>query len=570
MNRKIHRLFGYSARFCALLLVFLTLFSPGLADAANVLPAGLDGPLSRWLGKWQPLRFSASFRTDGLLPFLDEQLDSLNALLGHVALDAFLAEGGDETATILRLRCNQQPVMTFSEAQRAHAYTLQTDLLPNRTLESRLGSPLALLGETGEEWAPAPPPGTAEEEEGSAVPSGAFDFLHAINEAEGCYRALGSACEPYAVKKRTSYRIKNIGTARWSQTARLTPEQSDGMLPLLRDMLKCGMDNAFREELDQARFGKNFIVTLYKASEQGKDIAVYMKGTLIYPDGSTSKLAYQWAFVNNGVERTDSYKLEITPPKGARHTRLTEAFLTQKRFEENIALKGSSQLTLRQGKASETQLLKVDLSGKGNSGGRNLKGSWSEQIHRAETTDASTTTILTMTPDLRINAGPDGGLLSGQVQVERRLDKTVTFSLCLTFAPEVDFLTLSTEAGFAHRVDSTPNPAAAPLPTPTPLPITGPGDDEDVSLDLSFLVSDGPTPGSTPIGLTVHPIPADMTAVSLDGLSEEGRLNLMDEMGQRLAGRLLIALSTLPMEDIALLTDVLREDDLAAFPALFN
>jgi len=576
MSRKTHQPIGHPARFFVSLLILLTLVNLLPAGAADISPpAGLDTPLSRWLDRRQPLRFSASFRIDALLPFLDDQLDSINALLSHAILDAVLADDEAEASTTLRLRYTQEPVATIAEVQQAGAYTLRTDLLPNRILESRTASPVALLAGTDEARGADPYSGTSEENEGSILPSGAFDFLSAIDEADGCYRALIDAFEPLAVAKRSTYRIKNIGTARWSQTARLTPEQSGEMLSFLRGMLKCGMDDAYRAELDQARFGKDLVVTLYKASEKGKDMAVYMKGTLIAPDDTTSKLTYQWAFVNDGVQRKDSYQLAITPQKSKRHTRLAEGFLTQKRLENAMNLKGSSQLTLQQGKMSETRLFKVDLTGTGNTGSRNLKGSWSEQVKRAETKDTSTTTLLTVSPDLKIRADQSSNLLSGQVQVERRLDKTITSSLCFIFAPEADFSTLSAEGDFSLRANPEPDQAAEPPPQSdvgsyedsfTDEPIVY--EDGDVSLDLSFLVSDKPAHGSVPTGLKPRPAPADMTVVSLDDLNEESRLALIDEMGQRLAGRLLIILSALPLDDMTLLTDVLREGDLSALLVL--
>jgi len=577
MKGKAYGLFGRSARLPALLFGLLTLAITLTAGAADILPAGFDGPLSQWLGGRQPLRFSVSFQADALLPFPDDQLGPLNTLLGHIALDAILTEEGDDTYATLRFRCNQEPVVTIAEVRQAGGYTLWTDLLPNRTLESQLTSPLALLaGMDGEGSVPSPP-GSAEENDGPTLPSGAFDFLSAIDEAEECYRALIDACEPYAARKRANYRIKDIGLARWSQIARLTPEQSNEMLPHLRNMLKCGMDDAYREELDKVHFGKNLVVALYKTGENDKDMAIYMKGTLIFPDGVTSKLAYQWAFANDGAQRKDSYKLEVAPQKSARHIRLAEAFMTQSRFEDGIALKGSSQLTLRQGKVSESRLLKMDLAGKADGAGRDLKGSWSEELKRADSNDGSTTAALTITPDLRVSATQEGSLLSGHVQVERLLNKTVTTSLCFTFAPEATFSALSWTANFSREADTASGPDN-PLPSPsndsynedTFTEELKENQDEDISLDLSFLVRDETPSKTTPMGLRIYPLPADMTYVALDGLQEEDRLSLMDEMGQRLAGKLLIALFTLPPEDIALLTDVLREENLPAFLPLFH
>lgn len=99
----------------------------------------------------------------------------------------------------------------------------------------------------------------------------AFDALRAIREAEGCYTALTDAIAPYAEEKKANYKIKDIGYSRWSRVARLSVEQSAELAPLIAQVLGCGMDEAFREQLNTMTYGKGFVVALYQDAQGGTE-----------------------------------------------------------------------------------------------------------------------------------------------------------------------------------------------------------------------------------------------------------------------------------------------------------
>lgn len=527
----------------ALLVCLCLLWGMGGALAAS----GLDASLSRWLSPGEgALRFSGVLELGALLPFTEDQLPMFNALLKHASFQASLEEDGDGSLTSLQLLCGDTELFTLAERQQGDAYSLETNLLPGRTLTSRGGSPMALLQGAQEE--------------------ASFDFLGAITQAQARYKALIDACEPFAEKKRANYKIKDIGTSKWSQIARLTTEQSDGMLPLLRAMLQSGMDEAYRRELEGVRFGKGFIVALYKAGENDRDLAVYMKGDLLYPDGSVHKLTYQWAFLNQGTERKDTYKYDAVKSGTPAARRTVAAKATQKLFSTEISLAGSSETTVKQGKDTAAQLFKFNLSGKEGEAGRSLDGSWSWEDR--QTQGGNTLTVLhSYAPKLLMTPQGEGSLLSGTVQVEQKQGKTLTSSLTLTLGGELPqaFADLAQDSGLyavqEPASDSTPLPASSmDLNT-----------DQDPALQGEKAAAATPDPhlvGAPPIGLNAYPVPAQSTQLSLDSLSGEGLEALLAELSQNLAGRLLKAFAGLPAEDTALLTDGLTPEDAAAFLGL--
>jgi hypothetical protein len=386
----------------------------------------------------------------------------------------------------------------------------------------------------------------------------AFDFLAAVSQAEASYKALIDACEPYAEKKRANYKIKDIGTSKWSQIARLTTEQSDAMLPLLRAVLQSGMDTAYRKELDQVRFGKGFIVALYKAGENDRDLAVYMKGSLLYPDGSTYKLTYQWAFVNQGVERKDTYKYEALKSGSPADRRVVSAKATQKLFSTEISLKGSSETTLKKDIAS-SQVFKFDLSGKDTGQGRTLKGTWSQEEKRTEDGD-TVTTLRTYAPELLLASSPQGGILSGTVQAEEKKGKVLTSSLTLTLSPEIPqaFDSLAQDNGLYTVEEASPTSAPASALPASSIELNA---EEDPELARQDAASGDYLVGAPPVGLESFPIPSQRKEISLDSLPDSALSDLLTELSQNLAGRLLIAFSQLPAEDLALLKDGLTPED---------
>lgn len=525
---------------------FLALLACLCLAAGSASASGLDAALSRWLSPQGPLRLSGTLELHTFLPFTQEQLPMFNTLLKHAAFQASLEEDGEGSLTSLQLTGGDTALFTLSERQQGDAYSLETGLLPNRVLTSQKSSPIALLAG-----------GEGEEE--------AFDFLAAITQVQDRYKALIDACEPFAEKKKASYKIKDIGTSRWSQIARLTQEQSDGMLPLLRGVLQSGMDAAYRQELEGVRFGKGFIVGLYKESEEGRDLALYMKGDLLYPDGSVHALSYQWAFLNQGTERKDTYKYEAIRSASPVQRRIVAAKATQKLFSTEISLTGSSETTLRQGKVTDTQLFKFGLSGKEGEQGRGLEGSWSQEARRAEGGD-TVTTVRTYTPALLLLPAQEGAVLSGTVQVEETQGKKVLSSLTVTLEEQApDIIPFQDMGPFALQEVSTPAPAPSPLP-----PVSSLEQNADQDPALQGQPQSGPSlgdylVGAPPIGLKAYPVPAQRTSISLDSLSGEALEDLLGELSQNLAGRLLAALSQLPSEDTALLTHGLTLEDAIAF-----
>ena len=118
-----------------------------------------------------------------------------------------------------------------------------------------------------------------------------------------CYRDLIDKTVPLTKKNTVSYSIENIGKGRISYVAKLTTEQSTELLSQLRTLISCGMDAEYREELSQVTFARGFVVALYQNAD-GEDISVYIKGTIIYPDGDRRSLKWQWSFTPDGQTQT--------------------------------------------------------------------------------------------------------------------------------------------------------------------------------------------------------------------------------------------------------------------------
>lgn len=515
--------------------------------------AGLDTVLSPWFLQAGTLRFSAAMELKTYLPFPKERLDMMNALLQHLSFQAALEQSDGDFLTTFALSCDGESLFSLKEQETDGAFALETSLLPHRVLTSASLSPIAML--SGQRTPLEPEP--------------SFDALSAISEAQSSYQDLINACAPYAQSKKANYRIKDIGTAKWSQIARLSTEESDAMLPLLRTVLGSGMDEAHRAELDQVRFGPNFIVALYKLGEKDKDIAVYMKGDLLYPDKSTRKLAYQWAFVDKGTERKDSYQYEFSKSGKLALSRVASSFLTQKRLSDQLSLKGSWDLTLKGAGITTVESTRVDLSGNAKGSSRTLKGALSQQ--RKETQGEKTAaTLTTYTPDLTLTvSGPDG-LLSGSIQTESKKDKAVTTAMTFSLASEVpsDFLSATEEAGlYAVREEPTPAPSAA-LPASSIVQ----NEESDPVPQASFAWQEASPPqdaaflvGQAPIGMQSYAAPQEKASLVLDALSATAYSDLLEELSQNLAAKLLLALTKLPSEDLALLKDGMTDSDYDRF-----
>ena len=76
--------------------------------------------------------------------------------------------------------------------------------------------------------------------------------------------------------------------------------------------------------------------------------------------------------------------------------------------------------------------------------------------------------------------------------------------------------------------------------------------------------------GEPPIGYAAYELPDENETVSLDAAAPETLAALRDEMTQRLAGQLLIAIAALPEEAAALIRANMSDADFDAFLDLLN
>ncbi len=574
---------------------------PALADVG-----ALDRALSRWLDDANPVRFSASLQLTALLPFTDTTLAKLNGVLRHITVAARLSRDGENSRTDAQIAVDGTALMDWMETLQSGAYTFTTSLLPNRLLTSALASPMELLtaaGETGEAQTASENDATETAESvNTSDATEAFSILDAITELKGCYQALTDGIKEYTAEKRANFTVKGIGTGKWSYVARLMAEQSEALLPALRAVLACGMDEAYRAEVAQMTFAKGFVVALYQNADK-QDICVYMKGTVVYPDGSRRNLMWQWAFTSNGLERKDTFKYEAIKASGTRDTRTVAASCEQVGKSSDLSLVCKTKTTLKRDKITDTAEATVDLTGKKDADGiLTLQGDVGQTL--AQTVSSETTkTSQSVVVDLRLTPQTDGNTLSGTVTVLNQIDKAVQCELVWTLDADAAGVAARLAADGDATVTAKPGgepdntgvtvaliPAETPMPTQTPTvaptaeatepPVSSL---EQIAEDSSFQaaagIADGEPQateaadylvGSAPAGLTEFTAPDAEATVSMDGATAATLQNLLTEAAQNLAGQLLRALAALPGEDNALLWDSMTETDLAAFEALLG
>lgn len=500
-----------------------------LPGSTGAFALGLSGMGSIYLNT-DDMRFAVSAQLRELLPYGEQAIENLNAALKHVSVAADVT-GNDAT---LEIHVAGDPVVSLRETATTGGTQLTTPLLPNRVLTSADSAMDALIG--------------AEQEEAK------FDLFAAIEELQGCYQQLTDAILPYAEEKAANYTIKNIAPSRWSRIARLTPEQSAELAPLIAQVLGCGMDKAYREQLAQATYGKGFIVGLYQTAQNGEDLAVYIKGDVILADGARRALSYQWAFTTkDSGERVDTFKYEMTRAKAPKDDRVISALYKRIDTEGQFKLDGESSVKMVDGEAGVTVTTTAShkLSGKADGDTRSFAGEMSTAVKTTQ--DGQTETVATtITPELSLIASEGGGVLTGTATVEQKTGKTTHFSAVLTFDKEPAF-TSAMDSGTLFVVTEDMMPASS---------LTQNLEEEETVEPKKAQAL------QTPIGYVSHTAPESETTVDLDTLSEPDSAALMDELSQNLAGKLLIALSKLPAEDTALLRDNLSEEDYAAFEAL--
>lgn len=515
--------------------------------------AGLDTICTEWIMTGGTVHLSATMEIQRLLPFTDVQLPMFNDLLKHTVFHASLQQEGEDTLMSMQVAVGDQQIATLVERQEAGNHQLETTLLPKRVLQSTQTLPTELLFGMAD---------TKKEVQ-------SFDFLRSVSEVEGSYQALIDACAPYAEKKRANYKIKNIGTSKWSQIARLTVEQSDSMLPLLRTVLGSGMDEAYRRELEEVRFGKGFIVGLYKESETGRDMALYMKGNLLYPDGSICRLSYQWAFVNNGTERKDAYKYETVKDKKPADNRTIAALVTQKLFSDLLVIRGTSQFGYKGDGVNTEDLLRIELEGKAEDTQRTLVGSVSLQ-RKDKQGEETTTTLFTLSPNLTLSLLEEGEhLLSGSVMVEDKHDKIIRNALTFTLATEKPPQGAIEDGLYTVQEDAFFDDSSATEGGTEKLPASSLS--QNIEADPTYVRENDMQDflvGKAPIGLSWYTVPKQDEVCTLTDFEDSVLPALQQEAVQNLAAQLLRAYSQLPPEDTTLLRDGMTDEDYEAFLSL--
>lgn len=514
----------FAKRALALLTGWLVLLSG--ASALTV-----DSGLTQFMDENSDVHFALSAQLSTLSPYGEETVALLNTVLEHVSVTAEVTGG----ATELTLRVAGDPVASFTETAAEGGTQLTTPLLPNRTLVST-GSVMDALG--------------LEQEEPT------FDLFAALDEVENRYQQLTDAILPYAEQKKANYKISGVGTSTWSRIARLTPEQSAELSPLIAQVLGCGMDEAYREELRNMTYSKGFIVGLYQSAQDGDDLAVYIKGGVTFADGGYRTLSYQWAFATkeNG-ERVDTYKFEMNRSKGAKDDREISATCKRRSATEGAALESECKELVRDPESggSVTTTTSHDLTAAQSGNERLLEGSVTTAVRTSDGDDAVTMTT-TITPRLALLSSEGSGVLSGSAAVERISGKTVDLSAVITFdeQPAERFAEAADSGMLFIVIEDEDQPKSSLMQN-----MDEPAEEAD-----DYLV------GKPPAGYESHSAPAQETVVDMDHLTEEETAALLDELAQNLAGKLIIAIAKLPAENSALLQDNLSESDFAALLAL--
>lgn len=506
-------------------LILCLMMLCGCAQAAG-------DPLSdAYLDLNSDVHFAISAQIDELVPYGDGAVEQFNQVLKHLSVNASLM--GEDTG--LEICVAGDPVIALAETAKENGFALTTPLLPNRVLTSKGSAMDALIG----------------------TEEAAFDFFAAVTEAGEAYPALAEAIVPYSEEKQSSYTIKNIATSKRSRVAKLTAEQAAELAPLIQDVLVCGMNAEKEAFIRSLAFGKGFTVALYQL-DKGTDMAVYMKGDVLLPDGSRRALSYQWAWADkDGQKRYDTFKLEITKAKAPKDDFKANGFYKRSTKDTALLIDGDCSVVEIANGVTTTTTTAHDLSGKENGSVRTVKGSFSTAVKTAQK-DKSTTITTTVEPDVKLTSSEGSGVLSGTAHVEQTKGKLVLLSASLTFDEEpAEVFMEAAETGTLFIVieDSMPESSLT-------LIMDDPEEPAEPEKASDFLV------GKPPIGYVAHTAPKEETVVDLDAVSEEALASLMDELSQNLAGKLLIAVSKLPEDATSLLRDLLSEENYAAFEAL--
>jgi len=585
----------------------------GCVFSAQAGVTSLDKALSRWLADQTSVRFSATLQLKTLMPFSDDTISMLNGVLKHTTVRATIDQNGEDNTTALEIAMDGNTLMSLAETLQSGAYTVETSLLPNRTLTSVKTSPMDLLNASETETVPTttvsadtvtataagadaaitdavstdngkPKDKTVSIANDSDIAS-AFSLLDAVSELQDHYQALTDGITAFATEKNANYNIKGIGAGKWSRIARLTPEQSTGLLNELRAVLSSGMDAAYREEISQATFENGFVVALYQNADK-QDICLYLKGNLTDTEGTKRKLVWQWAFTTNGLKRKDVFTYSYSKLDGAPDTRIVEANCTQESRSDLFSISGKTETTLKRAKIMDKSTVKINLSGeKTDTSALTCKGDVNQELAQTiggETTKSTESTAV----DLLFTPDADGSVLSGTINYQKRSNKTILTEIDITLDKDAaqEAVTSQSSApklgsnGVTVDIVSQNGATVAPEETPANNGAGQVSSIEQIGGDFAeepaaTSASEGSTDylvGAAPIGLKTFTTPASMENIDMDHAGADKIDSLLTEAAQNFAGKLILAIAALPEEDAALLKDGMTDEDYAAFLSIIN
>ena len=539
-------------------LVIILCILLSITTGASAMLASLDEALSPLIDGQSAVRMSVQLTLNSLMPYDDTLLAMLNRVLQHTRLDMLLDGGSGDTDTGFALSVGGDTLLEMKEQRSEDAYLLQTSLLPNRMLFSTQASPvdtlLASSQEEPAEDAESLDPNTSKVEE-------AFDMLAAVTELQSCYRDLIDQTVLLTEKNNVSYSIDNIGKGRTSYVAKLTSDQSTELLPELRAVISCGMDAEYREEIAQITFVRGFTVALYQNAD-GEDICVYMRGTILYPDGDRRKLKWQWAFTPEG--ETQTFLHQVSRESGRRDTRNIEAILERSEGKDGFTLACETYANLRRGGMNEKSTLTIDLTGSGDNPVR-FAGSVIRETSGTYNGDNLDKRLTTVDVELSLLKADSSVDLTGTAAYKQMTNKLVNVDLALNFLQTAQTTEESvvTAQGDATAVEISILPADTDLAQQTAQTPTETAEETQPE-KAEFLV------GSTPVGLYEYEIPAEPITINMDTTQRKVHQSLMNEAAQRLAGNLVLAVLNLPAEDREILSDGMTEMDYAIFLAMLD
>ena len=513
----------------------------------------LDSALSPMLAGQGAVNMSVQLAVKTLMPFDETRLDLINRVLKHLRLDALIDTDAGDTDTGFQLTLGKDMLFEMTEQCRGGAYLLQTSLLPNRVLFSTQGSPMdaLLLASNGEE------PAIVEEsaDANTSDVEEAFDMLAAADELEACYRDLTDKTVLLTDKNSVSYTIEKIGKGRTSYVAKLTTDQITELLPQLRAVISCGMDAEYREELSQVTFARGFTVALYKDAD-GEDICVYIRGTILYPDGDRRALKWQWAFTPD--RETQTFKHDVARESGRRDSRIINAVLTRVQNKNDYSFAVETKANLRRGGKNETSTLTIDITGEVSP--LTCKGSVTRETGGTENGKDLDTAITEIDVDLALLASDTAAEVTGSAAYRIFKNKTVVTELELTFLT-IDITSGTADAPLSVVISVTSADVdtagqAAVVPTITA--------EENQPENTAYLV------GAPPLGLYDYEIPPETITVNMDSAEPKIHQSLISEAVQRMAGNMVAAMLNLPPEDRELLSNGMTETDYAIFLAMLD